>query len=79
MAAQDAGLPACVSPCMNGESAESSASVTRVARRIAEAAWVPLVSPLEVTRMSGLSAQVSLANIGPVRPNPVATSSATRR
>ena len=79
IAAQEAGDPAWVSPCMKGESVSSSVWVTACDRRIAEAAWVPLVRPLDVTRMSGSSAHAWLANSGPVRPNPVATSSATIR
>jgi len=49
------------------------------ARPVTEASGMPAAIDLEATRMSGSIPQCSQANILPVRPNPVCTSSAITR
>ena len=73
-AAHDTTLPPYVPPCVPGFQAAMSSARARIPD-----SGSPDAMPLAMTRMSGSTSQCWTANISPVRPNPVWTSSAMSR
>ena len=77
-AVQASGLAMKVGPCIRAKagSSDQKASNTERLATVAASAMVPPVSALDRHTMSGTTPACSQANIVPVRPKPVNTSSA---
>ena len=73
-AAHETTLPPYVPPCVPGFQADISSARARMPE-----SGSPEAIPLAMTRMSGSTSQWRTANISPVRPKPVWTSSAMSR